>query len=333
MRSYVLQAFTEYPWAILPTKFAVLEEIVYRHVNGEKLTAEEVQARIHGAARPLNRNVGETGQPQMVAILPLFGTIFPRANMMTEVSGATSAEVFGAQFDALVRDPDIGAIVLDVNSPGGQVGGISEVSRRIFEARGQKPVVAVANHMMASAAYWIGSSADEIVVTPDAEIGSIGAFAVHQDVSKQLEQDGVKITILKEGKFKTEGNPYEPLSDEARAVIQERVREAYDSFVSAVARNRGVDADDVRGGYGEGRIVNAKKAVRLGIADRIETLDQTVNRLFTQMRGGSPSPRGRSAEETNQTPSAESSDPAAAEMERKAQSLRERVDQILNKEK
>ena len=338
--SYILQAFTEYPWAILPAKLTALSEVVMRHINGEKLTPEEIEARIHGASRPPNRTFGGSGTPQMVAILPLFGSIFPRANMMTEMSGATSAEKFGAEFSALVDNPEISAIVLDINSPGGQVNGIAETANRIYEARGKKPVVAVANHLMASAAYWIGSAADEIVVTPSADIGSIGVFAVHQDVSKALEQDGVKVSIIKEGKYKTEGNPYEPLADEARAAIQTRVRESYDAFVNAIALHRGVKPDDVRDGYGEGRVVGAQQAIRLGMADRIETLDQTVSRLFNQMRGGSPSPRGRSAEIDNLTPAADAavedpalhSDPAAAELLRQAQSLRERVHHILKKE-
>ena len=340
MRSYVLQAFTEYPWAILPQKLAILEEIVYRHVSGEKLSAEEVQARIHGASRPQDRNVGTAGSPKFVAILPLFGTIFPRANMMTDVSGATSADKFGASFSALVDNPEIGAIVLDVNSPGGQVNGIADVSRRIFEARGKKPVVAVANHLMASAAYWIGSAADEVVVTPDAEVGSVGVFAVHQDVSKALENDGIKVTIIKEGKYKTEGNPYEPLSEEAHAVIQTRVHEAYEAFTTALALNRGVKADDVKNGFGEGRVVGAQQAIRLGMADRIGTLEETVARMFDEMNAFSPSSGGRSAEQINLTPGMTSavqdpaldSDPAKAENERKAQSLRERVTLILKEE-
>jgi len=330
--SYILQAFTEQPWAILPQKLVALEEIVYRHITGEKLTAEEVQARIHGASRPPARSASEIGNPQLVAILPLFGTIFPRANMMTEMSGGTSAERFAAEFSALVENPEIGAIVLDVNSPGGQVTGIAEAANRIYQARGKKPIVAVANHLMASAAYWIGSAADEIVSTPDGEVGSVGVFAVHQDVSKKLEQDGVKVTFIKEGKYKTEGNPYEPLSEEAHAVIQSRVSDVYESFLNSIALHRGVKTDDVRNGYGEGRVVSAQQAIRSGMADRIETLDQTVTRLFNQMRGGSPSPRSRSAETVNPTPSAESSDPAAAEFDRQAQSLSERVNHILKKE-
>lgn len=294
--SYVLQAFVETPWAIILNRLAALAEIVERHVNGEKLEAEEIEARIHGAARPPQRRVNS------VAVLPLFGVIFPRGNIMTQMSGATSAEVFGAQFEALIRDPEVGAIVLDVNSPGGSVYGIEEVSKQIYDARGKKPIVAVANHLMASAAYHIGSAADEIVVTPSGDVGSIGVFAVHQDMSVALDKAGIKISIIKEGKYKVEGNPYEPLSEEARAAIQASVTDAYDSFVEGVARNRGVNPAAVRNGFGEGRVVFAREAVKLGMADRIGTLEETVNRLL-----GNNVPAGSlSAADTDKSKLAES---------------------------
>ncbi len=265
------------PWAILPQQLPVLVEIAARYFSGEKLEAEEVQTRIHGAKRPADRVTGS------VAVLPLFGTIFPRANLMTDVCGATSAERFGVQFTELVKNPDVSAIVLDVDSPGGQVSGVEELSTRIYEARGTKPIVAVANHTMASAAYWIGTAADEVVVTPSAEVGSIGVFAMHEDVSAALEKDGIKVSLISEGKYKTEGNPYEPLSEESKEAIQARVAEYYDRFVKAVARNRGVKAADVRSGFGEGRVVGARQAVSLGMADRIATLEDTIARL---QRGG-----------------------------------------------
>lgn len=274
--SYVMKAFVETPWAILPHKLAILEEIVIRHVAGEKLDTEEIQMRIHGAKRPADKRLGS------VAVLPLFGTIFPRANLMTQVSGATSAEMFGMQFDELIKDAEVRAIVMDVDSPGGQVSGIEELSQKIYEARGSKPIVAVANHTMDSAAYWIGTAADEIVITPSGEVGSIGVFAVHQDISKQLEQDGIKLTMIKEGKYKSEGNPWEPLSEEAKSAIQVSVSEYYDAFTKSVARNRGVELDDVRNGFGEGRTVGANRAVELGMVDMIGTLDETVNRMIRQ---------------------------------------------------
>lgn len=273
-QSYILKAFVETPWAILPRQLVVLQEIVVMHVSGRKLDAEEVQTRIHGAVRPSNRRVSA------VAVLPLFGTIFPRANLMTQMSGATSAELFGKQFAELVRDPEVTAIVLDVDSPGGTVDGIEELSKQIFDARGSKPIVAVADHLMASAAYWIGTAADEVVVSPSSEVGSIGVFAVHQDWSKALDQEGIKVNLISAGKYKTEGNPYEPLAEEARAAIHGRVTDYYEAFVDSVARNRGVKAAVVKNGFGEGRVVGARQAVALGMANRVGTLEETVDQLL-----------------------------------------------------
>jgi signal peptide peptidase SppA len=245
-----------------------------------------------------------------VAVLPLFGTIFPRANMMTDVSGATSAERFGAQFSELMQDPNIDAIVLDVDSPGGQVNGIEELSRQIFDARGPKPIVAIANHTMASAAYWIATAADEVVVTPSGEVGSIGVFAVHKDISGALAQDGIKVSLISDGKYKIEGNPYEPLAEEARASIQTRVGEAYDAFITAIARNRGVKPDDVQNGFGEGRVVGARQAVELGMADRVGTLEETIQHLFNR----------------NIPSAAASSESPLTDMEREAQALRNYIE-------
>lgn len=281
--SLLLKSVMETPWALLPSKLAVVMEVVERHVAGEKLSAEEVQLRIGAGGTPMAR------QASGVAVLPLFGTIVPRAGVMTDTSGVSSAERFGQMFRAAVADTNVGAIVIDVNSPGGAVSGIEELGTEIFKARGSKPIVAVANFLAASAAYWLATAADELVVSPSAEVGSIGVFGAHQDVSKALENEGVKVTLVSAGKFKTEGNPYEPLSEEAKASLQARIEEYYGMFVKAVARNRGVKADDVRNGFGQGRTVGAQEAVQLGMADRVGTLAETIQRM---QKGGTS---GRSA--------------------------------------
>jgi signal peptide peptidase SppA len=309
-----LSFLDETPWAILPERLATLDDIFLRHVSGEELDAEEVQARLHGSQRPPDRRVASVG------VLPLFGTIFPRANFMTAFFGATDAESFGRQFTGLINDPEINAIVLDVNSPGGQVNGVEELSDLIYSARGRKPVVAVANHLMASAAYFIGSAADELVVTPSSEVGSIGVFSMHVDYSKALEQDGIKVTFISEGKYKVEGNPYEPLAEEAKSAIGLRVKDYYNSFVKSVARNRGVKITAVKNGYGEGRVVGAQQAVDDGMADRIGTLDETIVRLLSTELANSPRAEAASASTLTE------------EMERQAQELRAMVVSILRKD-
>jgi ClpP class serine protease len=136
-----------------------------------------------------------------------------------------------------------------------------------------------------AAAYWIASAADELVVTPSGQVGSIGVFAAHEDISKAAEMQGVKVTLISAGQYKTEGNPFEPLSAEARAAMQKDVNTFGDMFVNAVARNRGVGAYSVKAGFGQGRMVMAQDAVKASMADRVATLDETLARLLNVRRG------------------------------------------------
>lgn len=268
------------PWAILPE---ALTDAVARSRRYEAGEATFSLASVE-AARQAGRPTAIQGD---IAVMPINGTIWGRGGgFLFELFGLTSAEQFGRQFMAAVNDARIGAIVFDVNSPGGSVTGVDELSKMIYDARGSKPIVAVANHLMASAAYWIGTAADELVVTPSGEVGSIGVFAAHQDVSAAMEKEGVKTTLISAGKYKTEGNPFEPLTDEAHASIQARVDDYYSMFTKAVARNRGVNVADVRGGFGEGRVVGAQQAVSLGMADRVATLDDVISGLTRRQRQG-----------------------------------------------
>jgi signal peptide peptidase SppA len=193
--------------------------------------------------------------------------------------GGTSTGQFGRDFDAIINDSRFGAVILNIDSPGGSVFGVKELSDKIYNARGRKPIVAVTNSFNASAAYWISTAADEMVVTPSGEIGSVGVVAVHQEISKAEEQYGVRTTIIKAGRYKAEGNFHEPLNDEAREAIQKRVDEYYDDFVSSVARNRGTTAAAVKSKFGEGRMFGAKEAVERGMADRIGTLEAVGVRM------------------------------------------------------
>lgn len=246
-------------------------EVVALRAAGVHLSAEEIQDRIGAAAsRPKLRSNGD------IAVLPLVGTISHRMGMLSQSSGGTSVEAFTREFRSLVNDPSVAAIVLDVDSPGGSVSGIDELSSEIHSARGIKPISAVANSLAASAAYWIATAADELVITPSGEVGSVGVIAAHEDQSGRYDQMGVKVSLVTAGKYKAENNPFEPLTEEGRAAIQARVDDSYAMFTKAVARNRGVPLDTVRSGFGQGRIVGAREAVKIGMADRIATLDDVV---------------------------------------------------------
>jgi signal peptide peptidase SppA len=281
----VIRAVSETPWAILPSKLAAIVDLISLRASGQQLTEEEIQARI--GAGPAHK---QTSQQGVVAVLPLYGVIAPKADAMTEISGGTSVQTFAADFRSVLNDDQVKAIVLDVDSPGGQTDLLPELAAEIRAGRGSKPIVAVANTMAASAAFWIASQADELVVTPSGSVGSVGVFAAHDDISALQEQLGVKTTLISAGKDKTLGNPFEPLSDEARQMIQERVDEAYDMFTSDVAKGRGVSQAQVKNGYGEGRMVTAQTAVSEGMADRVGTLEQTIARV------ANPNGRSRNAD-------------------------------------
>jgi capsid assembly protease len=269
----VAQMIYNTPWAILEEKLSAIVEMIEFHMTGGRLTEEDVQIQLGARVEPAPRSSGA------VAVLPLLGVISHRANMLSNFSGGTSTEKFSAMFRNAVADTSVKAIVLDVDSPGGSVDGVDELATEIFQARDSKSIYAVANTLAASAAYWIASAAHEVIVSPSSEVGSIGVLAAHQDFSEFDKKTGIKTTLVSAGKFKTEGNEFEPLADDARAALQSRVDEYYGMFTKAVGRNRGVTASAVRDGFGQGRVVGAKKAVELGMADRVATLDETLARL------------------------------------------------------
>lgn len=281
---HIMAAVMAEAWAIEELKFYAIIEFLEAQAAGIKFTPAEIEARIgKGEAKAVAKREGA------VAILPLHGVISNRANMMDDMSGGISSEVFGNVFNAAMADPAVKAIVLDVNSPGGHVSGTDELSSAIFNARGQKPIVAHVNAQAASAAYWIASAADEIVMTPTGSVGSIGVMGMHDDMSGQLATSGITRTVISAGKYKTEGSPYGPLGATAKDYLQARVDEAYSLFIKAVARNRGASQSAVREGYGQGRMVTAEAAIKEGMIDSVGTLREVLSRF------GAPAPQSAKA--------------------------------------
>jgi len=215
-----------------------------------------------------------------VVVVPIHGFISHKATIWSAMGFETSSETLAGWMDDLTSNSNVGAIVLDIDSPGGTVMGLSGVTDKIHGLRGKKPIIAVVNDLMASAAYFIGSAADEIVADPDSMTGCIGTIAVHTDYSKMLEGAGIDVTIFKSAKYKDEGNPYKPLSDDAKEEYQSMVDSYSDIFVNAVARNRGVTASKVKSDFGQGRVLMADKAKLVGMVDRIATFNQVITDLL-----------------------------------------------------
>lgn len=269
------------PWAILPAKLDAIVELLALRAEGLEFTAAEIRERT-GARVAMGDDEDEPAGPRTiegVAVLPLVGTIAQRMNMLVRFSGGTSTEIFGDWFSAALKDPNVRAILLHVDSPGGQVQGVTELADQIFAARGTKPIWAIADPLMASGAYWIASAADEVIATPSAGVGSIGVYTVHTDASQAYADRGYRVNVIAAGKHKVDANPYEPLSSQARGTLQERVDQIYEQFVGAVAKNRRAQASDVRAGYGQGKVLFAQAALSAGLVDRIDTFAGTLQRL------------------------------------------------------
>ena len=283
----VLAEIYRKPWAILPEKFAQISEIVDLRAAGSKLSKKEIQDRLapHLAARAARdiameaRSAAVDGGFGVAALIPIYGVISQRMNLMSEISGGCSVQKLTSQFRAALADPSIKVIVFDVDSPGGSVEGIPELAEEIYKSRGKKKTVAVVNALCASAAYWLACSATEIVITQSGQVGSIGVFCAHEDRSAAMEKAGIKVSLISAGKYKVEGNPYEALSDEARSALQLRVDSFYDTFVKQVARGRGTSQAAVREGFGQGRLVVAGDAVKQKMVDGVATLDETLARV------------------------------------------------------
>jgi signal peptide peptidase SppA len=243
----------------------------------------------------------QADKPGSVAVLPLYGIINQRYSGDFSGPQGTSVQEFTQQFRTAMNDPNVKAIVIDVDSPGGTVSGVDELATEIYNARkqGTKKITAVSNCLMASAAYYIASQANELCVSPSSLTGSIGVYSLHEDDSTALENLGVKFTFVSAGKYKVEGNNYQPLDDEARAAMQGVVDDFYDLFTKAVARGRGVAVKNVRNGFGEGRVLTANDAVKQGLADRVATLDDVLSKYGVKpSQGAASSQSGAAAAET-----------------------------------
>jgi signal peptide peptidase SppA len=285
----LLRALSE-PLLLEPRTGQALVRVFQRKLSGETFDGATLHTEL-GIATAAQRRRSAPSE-SVIAVIPVYGLIAQHPQSL-----GTSTDEIGAAFEAALASRSVSAILLDVDSPGGTVTGVPELAAKLAAARGTKPVLALSNSLMASAAYWLASAADEIMVTPSGEAGSIGVYTVHEDWSKNIEQEGVVVTPVSAGKYKLEGAPWAPLTEEARLRLQERVDEVYGWFVKAVAAHRRDTQANVRTGYGEGRVLGAEQSVKAGLADRIGTFEDAIARLATRVaRAGGPSAHRRERE-------------------------------------
>lgn len=217
-------------------------------------------------------------KPGGVLVIPVNGVITGKPSPWEQYGFSMSGQSLVEATRLAVNDPDVKAIVWDMNTPGGSTSGVTEAHAELMALRGKKPITAQVNYMSASAGYWLASAADEIAIAPSGVTGSVGAYMMHMDVSKAMEEAGLDVTFIHAGKDKVLGNEFEPLDSAALAYYQGLVDHAYAAFTGDVAKGRGIGADVVRGeSFGSGRILTADAAKRAGMVDVIRTMEQTLS--------------------------------------------------------
>lgn len=254
------------PWAITETALHTILEVAAR----ENESPEAVAAK-------LGRDLQNTYHVTMrdgVAIIPVTGPLFRYANIFTSISGASSYELIAKDFIASIENPEVKAIILDIDSPGGEVNGVAELASMIFDARGKKPIIAYASGDAASGAYWVASAADEIVVSETSALGSIGVVGIYRGKSDKESAASVEI-VSSQSPHKR----LDPATDEGKARLQMRIDSMADVFISSIARNRKITAEDVQANFGGGDVMIGGLAVNVGLADRIGSLERLITEL------------------------------------------------------
>ena len=264
------------PWAITETALNNILTIASR----QNESIEAVSAKL---GRELD-NTYVTEVRDGVAVIPVVGPLFRYANLFTAISGASSYEVLAKDFNSALEDPDVHSIVLDIDSPGGEVNGCAEFANMIYESRGTKPIIAYASGDAASGAYWIASACDQIIASETSLLGSIGVVAVYRDSNDQ----NVLEIVSSQSPYKR----LDPNSDDGKSRLQSRIDDLASVFIDSIAKHRGVDPPTVLKEFGGGDVFVGKNAIRSGLVDDVGSLENIIqqqinNQNPAKLRGSS----------------------------------------------
>lgn len=282
------------PLLLMPEKADVIERVFRAYDEDRAQELARYEPTRHVAASSLvpmrQTSQGYAITPDGVAVVDVLGSLVQRGSGMDAVSGMTGYNRLAAELDAAFRDPMVRGVVLDVDSPGGEVAGAFELAQFIADA--PKPVYAVANELAASAAYLIASAAWRLFVPQTGLVGSVGVVMLHVDRSRANERAGVVYTPIYAGARKVDGSSLGPLTESARSDAQARVDKVYSLFVDAVAQRRGITPDAVRST--EAGILSSDEAKAAGFVDEVGTLGDAIVALAEHVRTGKPAARSRS---------------------------------------
>lgn len=258
---HVLSELWLKPWLISADVHRQLCEIVEAHINGNQIEIT-----------PAEDDSSEFILQDNIAIIPIRGVLGKGVGGIEKSSGVTDVDDLGEMFDAAQSSDAVKGIFYDINSPGGAVTGIPEITALMRASK--KPQVAFTDNLMCSAAYWLASSADAIYATPSATIGNVGVYQAWLDDSRAMEMQGYKMEIIKSSKFKAMGLQGTSLTDEQREMLQNTVNEVYGWFTEAVGQKREIDPDDL-----QGQTYFGDAAMTRGFVDAVGTRAEAMQEL------------------------------------------------------
>ncbi|WP_264704655.1 S49 family peptidase [Wolbachia endosymbiont (group B) of Apotomis betuletana] len=231
---------------------------------------------LYNSKQPIFKNLKHFHiNPKGIAIIRIYGVLTKKTEAFDHILDMTSYENIHEEIESALGDKSIETILLDIDSPGGEVNGVFDLADFIYESRAKKRIIAMANDDAYSAAYAIASSAEKVFVSRTSGVGSIGVIASHIDQSGFDERQGIKYTTIFAGSRKNDLNPHEPMTSESLGSLQKEVDRLYEMFVQLIARNRGLSIEKIRST--EAGLYFGEKAVEIGLADGVTTFFEFIN--------------------------------------------------------
>ncbi|WP_264705150.1 S49 family peptidase [Wolbachia endosymbiont (group A) of Gymnosoma rotundatum] len=231
---------------------------------------------LYNSKQPIFKNLKHFHiNPKGIAIIRIYGVLTKKTEAFDHILDMTSYENIHEEIESALEDKSIETILLDIDSPGGEVNGVFDLADFIYESRVKKRIIAIANDDAYSAAYAIASSAEKVFVSRTSGVGSVGVIASHIDQSGFDEKQGIKYTTIFAGSRKNDLNPHEPMTSESLESLQKEVGRLYEMFLQLIARNRGLSIEKIRST--EAGLYFGEKAVEIGLADGVTTFFEFIN--------------------------------------------------------
>lgn len=300
------------PLLLEPAKAAMVADVLAGRIGlgaGPAVAADPTLSRFAGRHARLGGGFGLNPVDRGVAVVSIVGSLVNRGAWVGASSGLVSYEGLAAQLAEAAERDDVRAVILDLDSGGGEASGVVSLGRQLRALRGRKRVVAVVNDVACSAAYWIAAQASEIVVSETSAVGSIGALVLHIDRSGELAQKGIAPTLIHAGAHKVDGHPFAALPDAVRAEWQTRLDDLVGLFAQEVAAGRGQRLTVAAARATEACVLYGRAAVKAGLADRVSTFAAVLDELASAKP---PKPAQKPARAAAPAQAAKTPSPAAA---------------------